>query len=163
MGQMKINLTKGVIPMHVAIGCDHHGVALKAAIAQDLRARGIEVTDCGSDGKDMSDYPVFIRRVAKMVQQGQCDRGIVLCGTGIGACIAANKVHGIRCALCGDLYSARLTRMHNDSNVLSLGADLTGTVLALQIVRLWLETPFEGGRHQRRIDMVRQMELEEKE
>lgn len=149
--------------MRVSIGCDHHGVTLKAAIIEFLQAQGIEVTDCGSDGKDMSDYPVFIRRVAKLVQSGDCDRGIVLCGTGIGACIAANKVHGIRCALCGDIHSAKLTRRHNDSNVLSLGADLTGTALALEIVRIWLETPFDGGRHQRRIDMVRQLELEENE
>jgi len=146
----------------IAIGCDHHGVEYKSAIIDYLKGRGIEVFDCGSDGIDKSDYPIFIKRVAKMVQSGEAERGIVLCGTGIGASIAANKVHGIRCALCNDVYSAKYTRMHNDSNILSIGAEIVGMGTMLMIVEAWMDTQFEGGRHQRRIDMIHQIEQEEK-
>ena len=147
--------------MRVAIGCDHHGVALKSAIIDHLREIGVDVTDCGSDGVDKSDYPVFIKKVAKLVQSGQVDRGIVLCATGIGASIAANKFIGIRCALCGDMYTAQMTRRDNDSNVLSMGADMVGVALANKIVDVWLNEPFEGGRHQRRINMIHEFEKEE--
>lgn len=148
--------------MVVSIGCDHHGIALKEAIKQYLTEQGIDVVDCGSDGTQTADYPVFIKKAAKLVQSGQCERGIVICGTGIGACIAANKVHGIRCALCSDEYSAKYTRMHNDSNVLSLGAEIVGKGKALEIVQIWMQTGFEGGRHQRRIDLISEIEKEEK-
>lgn len=145
--------------MKIAIGCDHGALELKNTLVGHLRQAGYTVVDFGTNTPESCDYADFAAAAARAVAAGECDRGIVLCTTGIGASIAANKVKGIRCALVGDLMSARLTRAHNDSNVLALGAGVTGTLLALEIADTWLETPFSGEeRHQRRIDKVAALE-----
>lgn len=146
--------------MKVALGCDHGGLALKEAIKAHLAERGMECVDFGTDSNASCDYPDFARPAAEAVASGACDRGIVVCTTGIGVSIVANKVPGIRCALLSDLLSARLTRMHNNTNMMALGAGIVGPMLALEIVDTWLDTVFEGGRHQRRVDKV--MEIERK-
>lgn len=146
--------------MKVALGCDHGGLALKEAIKAHLAERGMECVDFGTDSDASCDYPDFARPAAEAVASGACDRGIVVCTTGIGVSIVANKVPGIRCALLSDLLSARLTRMHNNTNMMALGAGIVGPMLALEIVDTWLDTVFEGGRHQRRVDKV--MEIERK-
>ena len=139
----------------IAIGCDHGGYELKQKILAHLTERGLEYQDFGCDSTASVDYPVYGNAVAHAVAEGRCDRGIVICTTGIGISIAANKVPGIRCALCGDCFSARATRQHNDANVLALGALVTGPGLALQIVDIFLDTPFSGEeRHSRRISQL---------
>lgn len=145
--------------MKIAIACDHGAVDLKNAVAVHLKKKGHEVSDFGTHTTASCDYPDFVGQAAKAVACGQCDRGIVLCTTGIGASIAANKVRGIRCALLHDTWSAEMTRAHNDTNVMALGAAITGTMLALKIVDTWLGTPFSGeAKHQRRIDKVMNLE-----
>ena len=145
--------------MKIAVGCDHGALALKNKLVSHLEAKGIDVKDFGTYTPDSCDYPEFAGAAAKAVADGRCDKGIVLCTTGIGASIAANKVRGIRCALLSDLMSARLTREHNDTNMMAIGAGVVGEMLALQIVDTWLETPFSGAeRHQRRIDKVMALE-----
>lgn len=145
--------------MKIAIGCDHGALELKNVLLAHLRQAGHEVEDFGTYTKDSCDYPDYCAQAARAVAAGDCDRGIVLCTTGIGASITANKIKGIRCALLGDLLSARLTREHNDTNMMALGAGVTGENLALAIVDTWLETPFsEAPRHQRRIDKVMALE-----
>lgn len=147
--------------MKIAIGCDHGALELKNVLLAHLRQAGHEVEDFGTYTKDSCDYPDYCAQAARAVAAGDCDRGIVLCTTGIGASITANKIKGIRCALLGDLLSARLTREHNDTNMMALGAGVTGENLALAIVDTWLETPFsEAPRHQRRIDKVMALERE---
>lgn len=136
----------------IAIACDHGALALKEAIKKHLTAKGLTFKDFGTDSLDSCDYPDFAGPAAKAVASGECDRGIVLCTTGIGVSITANKVNGIRCALLSDLMSARLTRQHNNTNMMAMGAGVVGEMLALEIVDTWLGTEFEGGRHQRRID-----------
>ncbi len=149
--------------MKIAIACDHGAVALKNTIAEHLREQGHEVTDFGTHTVDSCDYPDYVAPAARAVASGECARGIVLCTTGIGVSIAANKVKGIRCALLSDLLSARLTREHNDTNMMALGAGVTGTMLALQLVDTWLETPFSHGeRHCRRLEKLAKLEAEEK-
>ena len=139
----------------LAIGCDHGGFALKQAIMKHLEARGIEYTDYGTYSDASCDYPEFGRAVAHAVADGACERGIVICGTGIGISISANKVPGIRAALCGDCFSAEATRQHNDANVLALGARVVGEGLALKIVDTFLDTPFSNDeRHIRRIAKI---------
>ncbi len=139
----------------IAIGCDHGGYELKQKILAHLTERGLEYQDFGCDSTASVDYPVYGKAVAHAVAEGRCDRGIVICSTGIGISIAANKVPGIRCALCGDCFSARATRQHNDANVLALGALVTGPGLALQIVDIFLDTSFSGEeRHSRRISQL---------
>ena len=139
----------------IAIGCDHGGYELKQKILAHLTERGLEYQDVGCASTASVDYPVYGKAVAHAVAEGRCDRGIVICSTGIGISIAANKVPGIRCALCGDCFSARATRQHNDANVLALGALVTGPGLALQIVDIFLDTPFSGEeRHSRRISQL---------
>ncbi len=146
--------------MKISIGCDHGALALKNTVAAHLRERGYEVLDFGTDSAASCDYPDYAAAAAQAVADGRCARGIVLCTTGIGASIAANKVRGVRCALLGDVWSAKMTRLHNDTNVMALGAGVTGPNLALEIVDTWLATEFSGeARHQRRIDKV--MALEE--
>ncbi len=146
--------------MKIAIGCDHGALALKNKLVSHLQGKGYEVCDFGTHTLDSCDYPVFAAAAAKAVASGECDRGIVLCTTGIGISIAANKVKGIRCALLSDVKSAELTRLHNNTNMMALGAGVTGEILALEIVDTWLGTEFSGdARHQRRIDLV--MALEE--
>ena len=143
----------------IAIGCDHGGYELKQKILAHLRDRGLAYKDFGCDSTASVDYPVYGKAVARAVAAGECEKGIVICSTGIGISIAANKVPGIRCALCGDCFSARATRQHNNANVLALGALVTGPGLALEIVDVWLGTEFSGEeRHQRRIDKVMALE-----
>lgn len=139
----------------LAIGCDHGGFALKQEIMAHLEKRGIAVKDFGTYSADSCDYPIYARAAAEAVASGECERGILICGTGIGVSITANKVPGIRCALCGDCFSARATREHNDANMLALGARVTGPGLALMIVDAFLDTPFSHDeRHVRRISMI---------
>lgn len=145
--------------MKISIGCDHGALALKNKVAEHLRSRGFEVLDFGTHTLDSCDYPDFAAAAARAVASGECEKGIVLCTTGIGVSIAANKIDGVRCALLSDSMTARLTREHNDTNMMALGAGVVGEMLALQIVDTWLDTPFsEGPRHQRRIDKVMALE-----
>ncbi len=145
--------------MKIAIGCDHGALALKNKLVSCLTEKGHEVRDFGTYTLDSCDYPVFAGAAAKAVAAGECERGIVLCTTGIGVSIVANKVRGIRCALLHDLKSARLTREHNDTNMMALGAGIVEESLALEIVDTWLGTEFSGdARHQRRINLVMDLE-----
>ncbi len=145
--------------MKIAVACDHGALALKETVKAHLAARGFETVDFGTNSLDSCDYPDFAGPAAKAVAAGECDRGIVMCTTGIGVSIVANKVKGIRCALVSDLMSARLTREHNDTNVLALGAGVVGEKLALEIVDTWLDTPFsEGARHKNRIAKISALE-----
>jgi len=140
--------------MKIAIGSDHAGFDYKERIRQFLTEAGHEVKDFGTYSADSCDYPVYVRPVAQAVADGQYERGIVLGGSGNGEAIVANKVRGIRCGLCWDLRSARLNRLHNDGNVLALGQRMMAIEEAMEIVELWLTTPFEGGRHQKRVDQI---------
>ena len=145
--------------MKIAVACDHGAVDLKNKVIAHLEKKGHEVINFGTDTTDSCDYPDYAAPAARSVASGKCDRGIVLCTTGIGMSIAANKIPGIRCALLSDLMSARLTREHNDTNMMSLGAGVVGELLALEIVDTWLGTEFSHGeRHQRRIDKVKALE-----
>ena len=147
--------------MKIAIGCDHGAYALKEKVIAHLKDEGYEVEDFGTHSAASCDYPDYAIPAAKAVASGECDRGIVLCTTGIGVSIAANKVKGIRCALLSDIMSAQLTRLHNDTNMMALGAGVVGENLALSIVDIWLTTPFSGEeRHQRRINKVMAAENE---
>jgi ribose 5-phosphate isomerase B len=140
--------------MKIAIGSDHAGFRYKESIRDWLKGHGHDVTDFGTHSEEPVDYPLFIRPVAEAVAEGRFERGIVLGGSGNGEAIVANRVKGIRCALCWNLESARLGRQHNDANVISMGERMVSLETALEIVRVWLETPFEGGRHQHRIDLI---------
>ena len=144
--------------MRIAIGCDHRGRALKKAIKGLLAELGHECTDMGVHRAKSVDYPDIAAKVASQVVKGKADRGILICGTGIGMCIAANKVHGIRAANCNGGFSARRSREHNDANVLCLGAEILGEGLALDIVKTFLSTKFAGERHQRRLDKISALE-----
>ena len=148
----------GGMTMMISIAADHGGFALKEHIKAYLTAKGHEVKDFGTDSEESCDYPDFARPAAEAVASGQCEKGIVICTTGIGVSITANKVHGIRCALCGDSLTAEMTRRHNDANMLAMGAGIIGKNLAERIVDTFLSTPFEGGRHQRRIDKMMAIE-----
>ena len=144
--------------MKISLGCDHGGYALKEHIKAYLESKGHEVVDCGTYSTDSCDYPIFGEAAARKVQSGECERGIVICTTGIGISIAANKVKGIRCALCTDPVMARLTREHNDANMLAMGGRIIGIELAKGIVQVFLSTEFSGGRHKIRIDKIAQYE-----
>ena len=144
--------------MRIAIGADHAGFPLKQHLVGTLRSLGHEVNDRGTHSEQSVDYPPICADVARLVASGRADRGIVVGGSGQGEQMAANKVSGIRAALCNDLYTARMSRAHNDANVLSIGGRIVASGLADEIVALWLDTAFEGGRHQRRVDQI--MELE---
>lgn len=144
--------------MKISMGCDHGGLELKETIKAHLLERGFEVEDFGTYSKDSCDYPDFARPAAEAVASGACERGILVCTTGIGVSITANKVKGVRCALLSDLMSAKMTRQHNDTNMMALGQGVVGPMLALQIVDTWLDTAYEGGRHQRRIDKMMAIE-----
>ena len=137
--------------MKIALGCDHGGYAMKEDIKKQLESLGHEVKDCGTYSTESCDYPIFGEAAARAVASGECEYGIVVCTTGIGISVAANKVKGIRCAHCTDSLSAEMTRRHNDANVLALGAGITGPNLAKRIVEVFLNTEFEGGRHARRV------------
>lgn len=143
--------------MIIAIASDHGGFALKNTVREHLKERGVKVVDLGTDSEESVDYPVYGKACGEAVADGRADRGIVCCGSGIGISIAANKVKGVRCALCTSVEMARLCRQHNNANMIALGGRLTEPELALQIVDTWLDTEFEGGRHQRRTDMLDEM------
>ena len=145
----------------IAIGCDHGGYELKLEVIKHLKEKGIEVKDFGCDSTSSVDYPDYAYPVAKAVANGECEKGILICGTGIGMSIAANKVKGIRCALCSDTFSAHATREHNDSNVLAMGARVIGSNLALDIVDTWLGAEFMGQRHIQRIEKITKIENSE--
>ncbi len=140
--------------MKVSLGCDHGGYALKESIKQFLIEKGYEVADCGTNSAESCDYPVFGEAAARRVQSGECERGIVICTTGIGISIAANKVGGIRCALCSDPLGAEMCRRHNNANMLAMGAGMIGKNMAERIVETFLTTEFEGGRHARRVGIL---------
>ena len=142
----------------IAIGSDHGGFALKQEIMAHLSELGLEYRDFGTYTDDSCDYPAYGEAVARAVAGGECDRGILICGTGIGISIAANKVKGIRAAVCGDCYSAEMTRRHNDANILAMGARVVGSGLAQKIVDVFLTTEFEGGRHARRVALIAEIE-----
>ena len=145
--------------MKIALGCDHGALALKTALIPHLEKLGYEVKDFGTYTYDSCDYPDFAGAAAKAVASGECDKGIVLCTTGIGVSITANKVNGIRCALLSDVMSARMTREHNDTNMMAIGAAVVGQMLAFEIIDTWLGTEFSGEpRHQRRIDKMMALE-----
>lgn len=138
----------------IAIGCDHVGFELKPAIIAHLQSRGIEVVDYGTKSSERTDYPVYGKSVANAVSHGEVDGGILICGTGVGISIVANKIKGIRAVVCSEPYSARLSREHNDTNILAFGARVVGSELAKMIVDAWLDAEFEGGRHKARICQI---------
>jgi len=144
--------------MKVAIGTDHAGIKLKPALIEYLKNKGIEYKDFGTFSESSCDYPDFALPVAEAVADGQFDRGILICGTGIGISIAANKVPKIRCALCHDCFSAKYTRKHNDANIIAFGERVIGSGLMLELLEIFLFTEFEGGRHQKRIDKITEIE-----
>ena len=147
--------------MKIAIGCDHAGYSLKGDVVKYLEEKGYEVIDCGTNSYDSVDYPIYGEAAARKVAGGEANFGIVICGTGIGISISANKVKGIRCALLSDTFSAKATRQHNNANMMALGSRVIGPGLALEIIDAFLNTPYsEDPRHQRRIDML--MEIENK-
>ena len=144
--------------MKISIGCDHGGFALKEQVAEHLKQLGHEVVDCGTYSTDSCDYPEFGAKAARMVADGQCQRGVVICTTGIGISISANKVKGIRCALCKNTDLAMMTRKHNDANMIAMGAKYVTPQLAFEMVDIFLSTDFEGGRHQIRVDKLMNIE-----
>ena len=144
--------------MRISLASDHGAYMLKEHLKAYLVQKGYQVVDCGTHSRDSCDYPDYCVPAAQLVADGECERGIVLCTTGIGVSIAANKVSGVRCSLCHDLLSAELTRRHNDGNVLAMGAGIVGLNLAERIVDVFLSTEFDGGRHQRRVDKITALE-----
>ena len=144
--------------MKIAVACDHGGLQLKRALARYLTSKGHEVIDFGTDTEESCDYPDYALPAAEAVAAGRCERGILVCGTGIGVSLVANKVPGIRCAHCHDTYSAKYTRLHNDANMLAFGQRVIGEGLMEEIVDVFLSTDFEGGRHQRRLDKLAAIE-----
>ena len=144
----------------IALACDHTGIELKKEMMKLLDSMGLEWKDFGTDTAVSCDYPVYGYRAAKAVASGECDRGILICGTGIGMSIAANKIRGVRAALCADAFSTKYTRLHNDANVMCMGARTLGSGLALELVEIFLDTPFEGGRHEKRVHMITELEQE---
>lgn len=144
--------------MKIGIGCDHVGYELKGKVIEHLKEKGIEVEDFGTNSTDRTDYPIYGEAVARAVVSGECDKGIVICGTGVGISISANKVKGIRAVVCSEPYSALLSRQHNDTNILAFGARVVGLDLALMIVDAWLTGEYEGGRHARRVQMISDIE-----
>jgi ribose 5-phosphate isomerase B len=147
--------------VRIAIGSDHAGFPLKKHLKETLERLGHAIEDHGTHSEAAVDYPVFCISVARAVRDGKADRGLVLGGSGQGEQIAANKVHGVRASLCNDLFTARLARAHNDANVLAMGGRIVANALAVEIMTVWLETEFEGGRHQRRLDQIAEAERSE--
>ncbi|MDX9785493.1 MAG: ribose 5-phosphate isomerase B [Desulfobacterales bacterium] len=141
----------------IVIGCDHAAIALKEQIKAYLVSRGMTVHDIGTYSEASVDYTDFGIQLAQLISSGEFSRGILLCGTGIGMSMVANRFSNVRAALCNDLFSARMSRQHNDANVLVMGARVIGDILAMEILNIWLETPYEGGRHQRRLDKFNQL------
>ncbi len=142
----------------IAIGSDHGGFHLKAEVMKYLDEKGIAYKDYGTYSEESCDYPIYGEKVARAVASGECEKGIVICGTGIGISISANKIKGIRAALCSDCFSAEMTRRHNDANILAMGERVLGVGLALKIVETFLNTPFDGGRHARRVALISELE-----
>ena len=142
----------------IAIGCDHTAYDLKMHVINHLKERGLKVKDVGCEQTTSSDYPTYGEAVGRAVASGECERGIAICGTGVGISLAANRVKGIRAVVCSEPYSAQLARRHNDANVVAFGARVVGSELALMIVDSFLDAEFEGGRHQRRVDMIEAIE-----
>ena len=145
----------------IALGCDHGGYALMQEIKKYLDEKGLAYKDFGTHSSDSCDYPQFGEAAARSVVSGECDTGIIICGTGIGISIAANKIRGVRAALCGDCFSAEMTRRHNDANMLALGARVVGSGLAVKIVDTFLNTKFDGGKHARRVAAISEIERKE--
>lgn len=150
-------------PMRVAVGCDHAGYALKGLVVDYLKRRGHEVIDEGTFSDESCDYPDFALKVATKVARGEVERGILICATGTGMAMAANKVPGVRAAVANDIYTARFSRLHNDANVLAMGARVIGPGLAQAVLETWMETDFEGGRHEKRLEKVACIERGEKD
>lgn len=146
--------------MKIGIGNDHAAVDMKFEIVKYLEESGYEVVNFGTDTNDSCDYPVYGEKVARAVANGEADRGILICGTGVGISLAANKVKGIRAAVCSESVTARFSRLHNDANILAFGARIVGAETAKDMVNVWLNTEFEGGRHQRRVDLIMKIEEE---
>lgn len=146
--------------MKIGIGNDHAAVDMKFEIVKYLEESGYEVENFGTDTNDSCDYPVYGEKVARAVANGEVDRGILICGTGVGISLAANKVKGIRAAVCSESVTARFSRLHNDANILAFGARIVGVETAKDMVNVWLNTEFEGGRHQRRVDLIMKIEEE---
>lgn len=144
--------------MKIAMGNDHTAIEMKKAVKEHLEERGFEVLDLGTNSTESCDYPAYGEKVARAVVSGEADLGIAICGTGVGISLAANKVKGIRACVCSEPYTAKLSRMHNDSNVLAFGARVIGDEMAKMITDAWLDAEYEGGRHQRRVDMVMDIE-----
>ena len=144
--------------MKIAIGCDHVGIILKTTIAEHLEAKGITVIDKAAHGEQRTDYPLYAKAVADAVVSQEADLGILICGSGIGISIAANKVNGIRAVVCSEPYSAKLSRLHNNTNILAFGSRVIGAELAKMIVDEWLNAEFEGDRHQKRVEMIAVLE-----
>jgi len=148
--------------MKIVLACDHGGFQLKEALKEHLTKSGYDISDIGVYNTDSVDYPDYGKRAAEMVALGQCDRGIIICGTGIGISIAANKVKGIRCALCTNEYMAKMSRLHNNSNMLALGERVLGKGIAMDIADAWLSAEFEGGRHELRVNKLMEIEKTDK-
>jgi ribose 5-phosphate isomerase B len=146
--------------MKVAIGCDHIAISLKTELKNYLDQRGIEYCDFGTYSEERTDYPIYAEKVARAVATGEYERGILLCGTGVGMAISANKIPGIRAVVCSEPYSAAMSRSHNNTNILCMGIRVVGPGLATLILEEWLDTVYEGGRHQRRLDMIAGLEGE---
>ncbi|MCR5004740.1 MAG: ribose 5-phosphate isomerase B [Clostridiales bacterium] len=144
--------------MKLAIGNDHVAIEMKKEIQAFLEAKGIEVINVGTDEPGRFDYPISGYKVGKLVASGEVDGGVLICGTGVGISLAANKVDGVRCCVCSEPYSAKLSKMHNNSNIIAFGARVVGVELAKMIVEEWLNAEFEGGRHQRRVDMIMEIQ-----
>ena len=144
--------------MKLAIGNDHTGVELKNAIKEYLETKGIEVVDVGTQSTQSSDYPVPGYKVARLVADKEVDGGVLICGTGVGISLSANKVKGIRCCVCSEPFTAKMSKMHNNANIIAFGARVVGVEMAKMIVDEWLNTEYEGGRHQRRVDMIAEIE-----
>jgi ribose 5-phosphate isomerase B len=147
--------------MKIALGSDHGGFQLKEAIKKHLEEKGYEVKDYGTYSEESCDYPKYGKAVADAIVSGECERGILCCGTGVGISLAANKVKGIRACVCSDTFTAKYTRLHNNANILSLGGRVVGVGLALELVDIFLTTEYEGGRHQRRLDQLAAIENEQ--
>ncbi len=146
--------------MIIALGADHGGYELKESIKKHLEEKGVEYIDYGSYTGEAIDYPIIAKKVADAIVSGECGRGILCCGTGVGISIAANKVKGIRCACCSDYFSAYYTRLHNDANILAMGGRVVGAGLGIMMADVFLETDFEGGRHERRVGLITEIENE---
>ena len=149
--------------MKIGIGNDHSALELKAEIIGFLKEKGYEIVDFGTNSTESCDYPIYGEKVARAVAAGEVEKGILICGTGLGISLAANKVEGIRAVVCSEPFSAKMSRAHNNCNILALGARVVGAELAKMIVDTWLSTEFEGGRHQRRVDMIMDIEKRNRE